>query len=92
MKLVTILDEGRIPWTNIVGPVFGYPMTDGQYSFLTKTNVLIKLTTPEQAKKISESADGVIVGSAIVKLVAKYGKDCVKPICDYVREMKNAMN
>ena len=51
MKLVTILDEGRIPWTNIVGPVFGYPMTDGQYSFLTKTNVLIKLTTPEQAKK-----------------------------------------
>lgn len=51
MKLVTILDEGRIPWTNIVGPVFGYPMTDGQYSFLTKTNVLIKLTTPDQAKK-----------------------------------------
>ena len=50
------------------------------------------VSTPEQAKKISESADGVIVGSAIVKLVAKYGKDCVKPICDYVREMKNAMN
>ena len=51
MKLVTILDEGRIPWTNIVGPVFGYPMTDGQYSFLTKTTVSIKLTTPDQAKK-----------------------------------------
>ena len=50
------------------------------------------VSTPEQAKKISESADGVIVGSAIVKLVAKYGKDCVKPVCDYVREMKNAMN
>ena len=51
MKLVTILDEGRIPWTNITGPVFGYPMTDGQYSFLTKTTVSIKLTTPDQAKK-----------------------------------------
>ena len=50
------------------------------------------VSTPEQAKKISESADGVIVGSAIVKLVAKYGKDCVKPVCDYVREMKNAIN
>lgn len=49
------------------------------------------ISTPEQAKKMTEFADGVIVGSAIVKLVAKYGKDSVKPVCDYVRSMKDAI-
>ena len=29
------------------------------------------ISTPEQAKKMSESADGVIVGSAIVKIIGK---------------------
>ena len=37
---------------------------------------------------MSEHADGVIVGSAIV---AKYGKDCVGPVCEYIREMKAAI-
>lgn len=50
------------------------------------------VSTPEQAKHITESADGVIVGSAIVKIVAQYGKDSVKPVCDYVREMKDAIS
>ena len=50
------------------------------------------ISTPEQAKKMAESADGVIVGSAIVKIVAKYGKDCIKPVCDYVRSMKEAIS
>lgn len=36
-------------------------------------------------------ADGVIVGSAIVKLVAKYGADCVEPVSRYVAEMKAAV-
>ena len=50
------------------------------------------ISTPEQAKKMAQSADGVIVGSAIVKIVAKYGKDCIKPVCDYVRSMKEAIS
>lgn len=50
------------------------------------------ISTPEQAKKMAESADGVIVGSAIVKIIAKYGKDCIKPVCDYVRSMKEAIS
>ena len=50
------------------------------------------ISTPEQAKRMSESADGVIVGSAIVKIVAKYGKDCIKPVCDYVKSMKEAIS
>jgi len=49
------------------------------------------ISTPEQAKAMAQDADGVIVGSAIVKLVAQYGKDCVEPVCDYVRAMKAAL-
>ena len=50
------------------------------------------ISTPEQAKEMSRHADGVIVGSAIVKIAAKYGKDCVEPICQYVKEMKAAVS
>ncbi len=49
------------------------------------------ISTPEQAKKIAAVADGVIVGSAIVKLVEEYGEACVEPVRDYVRAMKNAV-
>ena len=35
-------------------------------------------------------ADGAIVGSAIVKLIAQYGRDSVQPVADYVRTMKTA--
>ena len=31
------------------------------------------ISTPEQAKKMASVSDGAIVGSAIVKIVAKYG-------------------
>ena len=49
------------------------------------------ISTPEQAKKMSDLSDGVIVGSAIVKLLAKYGKDAPKYIGEYVRSMTEAM-
>ena len=49
------------------------------------------ISTPEQAKKMAAQSDGAIVGSAIVKLCAKYGKDCIPYIKAYVEEMKNAV-
>lgn len=49
------------------------------------------ISTPEQAKHMAKKADGVIVGSAIVKLCKQYGKDCVPYVADYVREMKRAI-
>lgn len=49
------------------------------------------ISTPEQAAKMAAHSDGVIVGSAIVKLCAKYGKDCVPQVADYVRQMKAAI-
>ena len=41
---------------------------------------------------MAKSADGVIVGSAIVKLIAQYGKDAVPYVGEYVKGMKEAAN
>ena len=48
------------------------------------------ISTPEQAAKMCGNADGAIVGSAIVKIIAKYGKDSVKPVGEYVKSMADA--
>lgn len=49
------------------------------------------ISTPEQAAKMASISDGAIVGSAIVKLIAKYGKDAAKPVGEYVKSMKDAL-
>ncbi len=49
------------------------------------------ISTPEQAAAMAAAADGVIVGSAIVKLAARYGRDAVPHIRDYVARMKRAI-
>ncbi|MDE7329193.1 MAG: tryptophan synthase subunit alpha [Clostridia bacterium] len=49
------------------------------------------ISTPEQAKTMSTYADGVIVGSAIVRLIEKYGKQAPKYVKEYVRSMKDAI-
>lgn len=48
------------------------------------------ISTPEQAESMCRQSDGAIVGSAIVKLIAQYGRDSVQPVADYVRTMKTA--
>ena len=49
------------------------------------------ISTPRQAAKMAEQSDGAIVGSAIVKLCARYGKDCVPYVKEYVKSMKDAV-
>ena len=49
------------------------------------------VSTPEQAKKMSEIADGVIVGSAIVRLVEKFGVKAPEEIYRFVKAMKDAI-
>ena len=49
------------------------------------------ISTPEQAREMARKSDGVIVGSAIVRLCAEYGKDCVPHVTDYVKKMKDAV-
>lgn len=49
------------------------------------------IPTPEQAAKMAGISDGAIVGSAIIKLVAQYGKDAAGPVGEYVKKMKDAL-
>ncbi len=49
------------------------------------------ISTPEQARRMADISDGAIVGSAIIKLLEKYGKDAPKYIGEYVRSMKDAL-
>lgn len=49
------------------------------------------ISTPEQAQKMAGTADGAIVGSAIIKMIEKYGRDAAGPVGDYVRQMKAAV-
>ena len=50
------------------------------------------ISTPEQAKKMAGLSDGAIVGSAIVKLCGKYGKDAVPYVKEYVKSMCDAVH
>lgn len=49
------------------------------------------INTPEQAAEISKISDGVIVGSAIVKIIEKYGENAEDEVYNYVKEMKDAV-
>ena len=49
------------------------------------------ISTPEQAKKMASLSDGAIVGSAIVKLIAQYGRDAAPYVAEYVKSMKDAV-
>lgn len=50
------------------------------------------ISTSEQAKAISGTADGVIVGSAIVKIIAEYGENAGEILFDYVKSMKQSLS
>ena len=50
------------------------------------------VSTPEQAASMARIADGVIVGSAIVKIVGEFGSDCIPRVAEYVRTMKKAIS
>ncbi|WP_294353867.1 tryptophan synthase subunit alpha [uncultured Sphingomonas sp.] len=47
--------------------------------------------TPEQAREIGAVADGVVVGSAIVEIVAKHGSQAPDHVTTYVRSLTEAL-
>ncbi len=47
--------------------------------------------TPEQAADIGRVADGVVVGSAIVELVEKYGNNATPHVKDYIASLASAI-
>jgi len=49
------------------------------------------ISTPEQAKKMADISDGAIVGSMIIKMLEKHGKEAPPVIGEYVKEVKEAL-
>lgn len=50
------------------------------------------ISTPEQAGKMAGISDGAIVGSAIIKIIEKYGKDAPEYVGEYIKSMKEAVS
>ena len=50
------------------------------------------INTPEQSRNIGKIADGVIVGSAIVKIIEEHGENAAEALKEYVSSMKKAAN
>ena len=49
------------------------------------------ISTPEQAANMAGIADGAIVGSDIIKLIEKHGKEATEPVGAYIKSMKDAI-
>lgn len=49
------------------------------------------ISNPEQAEKMAGISDGAIVGSAIIKILAQYGKESPKYVGEFVKSMKDAV-
>ena len=49
------------------------------------------ISTPEQAAAMASVSDGAIVGSAIIRIMEKYGRDAAPYVGEYVRSMVEAV-
>ncbi len=50
------------------------------------------ISSTEQCRNMAELSDGAIVGSAIVNIIAKYGRESVPYVESYVNQMKYALS
>lgn len=49
------------------------------------------ISTPEQAANISKKCDGIIIGSAIVKIIAEHGENSAEYVYEFVKSVKEAI-
>lgn len=47
------------------------------------------ISTPEQARDMSQISDGVIVGSSIIKIIAEHGENSEEPVKEFISKMKS---
>ena len=50
------------------------------------------ISTPQQAADMAAVSDGAIVGSAIIKIIAKHGRAAADPVGEYVKSMADAVH
>jgi tryptophan synthase alpha chain len=49
------------------------------------------ISTPEQAARMAACSDGAIVGSAIIRLISRCGRDAAPEVGRYIKSMKEAV-
>jgi tryptophan synthase alpha chain len=49
------------------------------------------ISTPEQAYEMAAVSDGVIIGSAIVKIISEHAAESVSPVKKFIKEVKDAI-
>jgi len=49
------------------------------------------ISTPKQARDMAAMADGIIIGSAIVRIIAENGRNSLEPVIKYVRDIRSAL-
>lgn len=49
------------------------------------------ISNPEQAAQMAAKSDGIIIGSAIIKIIAKYGRECIPHIEKFVKDVSAAL-
>lgn len=49
------------------------------------------VSTPEQASKMAKISDGVIVGSAIIRIMEEYGKEAPVHVGEYIKKMAGSL-
>ena len=49
------------------------------------------ISNPDQARSMASFADGVIIGSAIVRIIAQYGNESVEPVSTFVKEIRRSL-
>ena len=50
------------------------------------------ISTPQQAKEIAQKADGIIIGSAIVRIIEQYGENAAPYVYDFVKSVREALD
>jgi tryptophan synthase alpha chain len=50
------------------------------------------ISSPEQATKVCEDADGAIMGSAIVKIIEKYGDKADEQLKEFLSSVASAVH
>ena len=74
------IDTDIASMINMVKEVSGIPCAVG-----------FGISTPQQASEIASVGDGVIVGSAVVKIIDEYGSESIDPVIEYIKNMKKAV-
>lgn len=65
------------------------PLRDGDY---VPGCIGFGISNGEQARKMADYCDGCIIGSAIVNIVEKYGKDSVQPVGEFISSVREALD